>query len=174
MDAAARLNQPASEADSLSRRVGQWDMTETVWDRPGAAPVITTGLVADRVMMGSLLQETIRPPTDTAHDHVKRTDMLTYNRLVGQWDYVSFDARAPVGLMPATSAGAGDGSTITLVFAPTAVPGPGPDATGLLLRIEQTIRFEGPNRDVKEQRYTMANGSGATWLAHRYEYTRRS
>lgn len=72
-------------------------MTETVWDRPGAAPVVTTGLVADRVMMGSLLQETIHPPTDVAHSDVKRTDLLTYNRLVGQWDYVSFDAGRPLG-----------------------------------------------------------------------------
>ena len=76
--------------------------------------------------------------------------------------------------MPATSTGAGDGSTITLLFAPMAVPGPGPEVTGQLLRIEQTIKFEGLDRDVKEQRYTMADGSGISWLAHQYAYTRRS
>jgi hypothetical protein len=34
-----------------------WDVTETVWDKPGGNPVTTTGLVAERRMIGSYLQE---------------------------------------------------------------------------------------------------------------------
>ena len=35
--------------------MGIWEVTETVWDSPNAAPVGTTGLVAERRMIGSLL-----------------------------------------------------------------------------------------------------------------------
>ncbi len=97
------LNEPGPEARFLSLRAGIWDVTETVWPAPHAAPVISTGLVGERVMIGTLIQEFIRLPGDTTHSAVKRTDLLCYNRLDGRWDYVSFDRRDPVGFMPAWS-----------------------------------------------------------------------
>jgi hypothetical protein len=172
--AAVRLNELGPQNEMLARRAGLWDVTETVWDHPGAQPVITTDLVAERTMMGSLLQEFLRHPSDTAHKDINRTDLLTFNRLQSRWDYVSFDARSPVGLMPASSSAAGDGTTIDLVFVPFAIPGPGVEASGLLLRMEQVIEFQDPNHDVKNQYFTLADGTGTKWLAHRYEYTRRS
>lgn len=93
-----RLNQFGEQADKIARRVGMWDLTETVWESPDAAPVTASGLVAERVMMGSLLQEFIRPASDDAHKDVKRTDLLSFNRVEGRWGYVSFDTRAPVGV----------------------------------------------------------------------------
>jgi hypothetical protein len=172
--AAVRLNELGPQNEMLARRVGLWDVTETVWDHPGAQGVTTTDLVAERTMMGSLLQEFLRHPSDTAHADINRTDLLTFNRLQSRWDYVSFDARSPVGLMPASSLDAGDGATIDVVFAPFAVPGTGVEASGQLLRMEQVIEFQDPNHDVKNQYFTVADGSGTKWLAHRYEYTRRS
>jgi hypothetical protein len=174
MFAADRLNEPGPEARRLMSRVGLWEVTETVWASPGAAPVTTKGLVAERTMMGSLLQEFIRPPSDSAHKEIKRTDLLSYNRLEGRWDYVSFDMRVPVGLMPAWSSSAGDGATVELVFAPFAVPAPGNDATGLLIRMEQVIHYVDPDHDVKDQFFTMADGTGKKWLAHRYDFVRRA
>ena len=171
--ASDRLNAPGPEARALAERVGLWDMTETVWDAPGAAPVTTTGLVAERRMMGALLQEVIRPPADTGRRDVKRTDLLAFNRVEGRWGYVSFDTRAPVGIMPAWSADRGDGTSIVVTFAPFATPGPGAEPTGQLLRMEQVIRVQGPDRDVKDQYFTVADGTGRKWLAHRYAYTRR-
>ena len=44
---------------------------------------------------------------------------------------------------------------------------------GELLRMEQVIRFEGPEKDVREQYFTLADGTGTRWLAHRYSYLRR-
>ena len=76
--------------------------------------------------------------------------------------------------MPASSSAAGDGTTIDLVFLPFAVPGTGVEASGQLLRMEQVIEFADQNHDVKNQYFTVADGSGTKWLAHRYEYTRRS
>jgi len=169
-----RLNELGPEGQAIGRRVGLWDMTETVWASPGAVPVTTTGLVAERRMMGSLLQEFIRPPSDTAHDAVSRTDLLPYNRVEGRWDYVSFDTRAPVGLMPAWSSVRGDGATIELTFAPFAFVGTGKEVTGQMMRMEQVIRFQDPDHDAKDQYFTMADGTGTKWLAHRYAYVRRS
>jgi len=172
--AEVRLNAPGPEGRLIARRAGLWDVTESVWPSPGATPVVTTGLVAERRMTGTLLQEFIRPPADEAHEDVRRTDLLCFNRLEGRWDYVSFDMRAPVGLMSAWSAESGDGSTIEIHFAPFAVVGAGQEPTGQMLRMQQFIRFQGPDRDVKDQYFTLADGTGSRWLAHQYAYTRRS
>lgn len=172
--AAVRLNERGPQNEMIARRVGLWNVTETVWDHPGAQPVATTDLVAERTMMGSLLQEFLRRPADTAHTDINRTDLLTFNRLQARWDYVSFDARSPVGLMPASSSAAGDGTTVDLVFAPFAIPGAGVEASGQLLRMEQSIIYQDEDHDVKNQYFTVADGSGTKWLAHRYEYARQA
>ena len=168
-----RFNELGPEGQAIGKRVGLWDVTETLWASPGAAPMVTTGLVAERRMMGSLLQEFIRPPSDTAHADVKRTDLLSFNRVEGRWNYVSFDARVPAGLMPAWSALPGDGATIELTFAPFAFVGSGTEVTGQLLRMEQVIKYQDSGHDVKDQYFTMADGTGVKWLAHRYAYARR-
>jgi hypothetical protein len=170
---AQQLNAFGPEADRLARRTGLWDVIETVWDRPGSEPVTTRGLVAERVMFGSLLQEILRPAADAGHHAVARTDMLAYNRMEARWGYVSFDTRDPVGLMPAWSSDAGSADTITLLFAPFAIPGPG-DAVGQLLRMDQVVRLLDDAHDVKDQYFTLADGSGKRWLQHRYDYKRRT
>jgi hypothetical protein len=171
--AMTRLNDLGPENAKIEGRVGLWDVTETVWAAPGVAPVTTTGLVAERTMMGQLFQEFIRPLADTSHKEIKRTDLLSFNRVEGRWEYVSFDTRAPVGLMTASSSSRGDGVTIDLVFAPFAVAGAGTEVTGQMLRMEQVIKYQDADHDVKDQYFTMADGTGTRWLAHRYTYTRR-
>jgi len=170
---AGTLNELGAEGKVLAQRVGTWDVTETVWASPGASPVTTKGLLAERVLMGTLLQEVIRQPGAAANKTVQRTDLLSYNRLEGRWGYVSFDTRAPVGLMPAWSRGRGDGRTIELMFTPFAVPTSGTTTTGQFILMEQSIRFEDPDHDVKEQYFTLSDGTGTKWLAHRYSYARR-
>jgi hypothetical protein len=171
---ADHLNQLGPENERIAKRVGLWDVTETVWARPGAKPVTTNGMVAERVMMGQLLQEFMRCPSDAAHRAVARTDLLSFNRIEGRWKYMSFDTRAPVGLMPAASMGRGDGQLVELIFDPFAAPPSGPQAVGQLLRMIQVIRFDAPDCDVKDQYFMPADGSGVRWLAHRYEYVRRA
>jgi hypothetical protein len=41
------LNELGSEGETLPRRVGLWDLTETRWTKPGAEPETSSGLVAD-------------------------------------------------------------------------------------------------------------------------------
>ena len=83
--AATRLNELGPESQTIGQRVGLWDVAETHWARGRAAPVTPMGLVAERLMIGSLLQEFIRPPSDAAHKDVKRTDLLSFNRVEGRW-----------------------------------------------------------------------------------------
>ena len=172
------LNEPGPENADMAGRAGLWDVTETVWDAPGAAPVVTTGLVAERRVIGSMLQEVLRPEADATGAHIARIDYLRYSRLEGRWDYVSMDARAPVGIMPAWSFDRGAPGRIDLTFQPFTVPfvGPGlaPQIVGQMLRMTETVNVLGPDRDTKEQYFLPANGSGTSWLAHKYEYRRRS
>lgn len=172
--AATRLNELGPENEALAQRAGLWDMTETLWDRPGAAPVTTTGLVAERRMIGSVLQEFVRPADDTAGRNIKRIDYLHFNRVEGRWDYVSMDTRAPVGIMPAWSYERGENGRIDLTFAPLTRAGAGPDVTGQMLRMLQTITYLEVDRDVKDQFFILADGTGTKWLAHQYAYKRRS
>lgn len=171
---AAQLSELGPENQAMAQRAGLWDVTETVWDRPGTAPVTTTGLVAERRMIGSVLQEFLRPADDTAGRDIKRIDYLRFNRVEGRWDYVSMDMRAPVGLMPAWSFERGENGKIDLTFAPFAVPaGAEANVTGQMLRMTQTITYGEPNREVKDQFFLLADGTGTKWLAHRYAYVRR-
>lgn len=168
----SELNSLGTEGRLLAGRTGLWDVTETLWKSPGAQPEITHGLIAERMLMGALLQEIIRPADDKAHRDVKRTDMLTFNRVEGRWQYVSFDTRDPVGLMPAWSTNAGDGQSVALDFYPIAAWSDG-GSGGVLMRMRQVIHFNRPDVDSKDQYFTLADGKGIEWLGHRYEYRRR-
>ena len=172
--AAVRLNELGPENQELAQRAGLWDTTETVWATPDAAPASTTGLVAERRMIGLMLQEILRPASDTSGAAIKRIDYLSYNRVEGRWKYVSMDTRAPVGIMPASSYTRAEGGKITLVFDSLALVGDGVEVAGQMMRMEQVITSQGPDRDMKEQYFIMADGTGTMWLAHRYAYVRQS
>ena len=171
--AVVRLNELGPENEAMSKRAGLWDVTETAWDSPDAAPASTTGLVAKRQMIGPMLQETLHPAGDLSDASTLRTDYLTFDRVEGRWEYVSMDTRAPVGIMSAASFGRAEADQIRLVFQPFAVAGPGADATGQMLRMDQVITYQGQARDMKEQHFIMADGNGTAWLAHRYAYVQR-
>ena len=160
------------ENAAIAEQVGLWDVTETVWSAPGAEPVVASGLVAERRMVGAFLQETLRASDDPASP-ILRMDYLTFNSLEGTWEYVSMDLRAPVAIMPAKGFGRGELDRIEVVFDPLAVPGATEDAPPLMLNMTQAISQDGPNGDVKDQTYMVADGTGTPWLAHRYAYQRQ-
>ena len=171
--AAKRLMQLGPENESIAGRVGLWDVTQTVRDSPGAAPK-AIALVAERRMLGSLLQETLHPASDGVGGPINRIDYLKFNRVEGRWDYVSLDTTAVVGIMPAWSYTRGDDGTIVLLFQPFATVGSGANPSGQMLRMEQVISFQGPDKDTKDQYFILADGSGTKWLAIRYAYVRRA
>lgn len=84
------------------------------------------------------------------------------------------DTRAPVGIMPAWSFTRGEDARIVLTFQPFAIAGAGSDVTGQMLRMDTVLMYQSPDRDVKDQHFIMADGTGTMWLAHRYAYLRRS
>ncbi|MGV2292345.1 hypothetical protein AAHK20_26810 [Trinickia sp. YCB016] len=172
--AAQRLNELGPENTGMAAFAGLWNVTETVWDKPGADPVTTTGLVAERRMVGSYLQEFIRPASDVHGQDIKRIDYLSFQRVEGRWKYVSIEMRAPVGIMPAYSFDRGDEAAVVLLHDSFAVTGGGAEVAGQMLRMTTTITRDGPNRDVRDQHFILADGMGTAWLAHRYAYTRRS
>ena len=146
---AASLNELGPENAQMAQRVGTWDVTEMVWDTPKAAPVVTTGLIAERRMVGQMLQETLRSAADPSGKAL-RMDYLSFNRVEGRWEYVSIETRAAVGLMTAQSYGRDEDGRILLTFQPFALPGPGPEASGQMLRMRQEIIGPAADRDVKD------------------------
>lgn len=93
--ASARMNAPGPEAAALALRAGTWDVTETSWASPGAAPDIVKGQIAERRMVGLYLQETLHPAGAADVAHISRLDYLGFNRVTGRWEYLSLDTRAP-------------------------------------------------------------------------------
>ena len=169
--AGKRLNAPGPENARMAQRAGTWDVTETVWASPGAAPRVTHA-VAERRAVGAFFQETLRPASGSAK--VLRIDYLSYHRFEGRWKYVSMDMRDPVGIMPAESFGRGTAGEIDITFQPFAVPAAGDAVVGQLLQMTEKIILSDARHDRKDQYFVLANGTGKAWLGHRYAYTRRS
>lgn len=76
--AAPDLNTAGAEGLMLAAQTGRWTITETVWAAPQAQPVVTERLIAERRMVGNMLEETLSAPSDPT---VLRRDFLTFNRL---------------------------------------------------------------------------------------------
>ena len=173
LTAEARMMQLGAENTALSQLVGIWDVTDTIWNSPTAKPIIVSKLIAERKMVGPFLQEVIHPDVGSPDVYFQRVDYMTFNRIEGRWNYVSMDARAPDGIMPAKSFDRGEPRKITFVFEPFAVAGSGMEVSGQLLRMNQVFTFGDADYNVKEQRFLMADGTGNAWTAHKYEYRRR-
>jgi len=171
--AAQRLNQPGPEQQTLSADVGRWDVVASIWTGPDAQPIVSRGLVAERVMIGPILQEIMQPAPGSGAPDFRRLDYLNFDRVEGRWKYVSMDTRFPVSIMPAaSSAPRGDGR-IELLFAPQAFIGFGDAVEGRFMLSDMVITHPDPDHIVKEQHVVMADGTGANWTLARYEYTRR-
>ena len=172
--AAQKLLELGPEGQALAKRAGIWDVSFTSWDRPDAAPLTITGLVAERQMIGPLLQEILHPELGAPGLSFTRVDYLTFNRIVGRWDYVSMDTRVPNGLMPAWSLDHDPAERVVLHFQPFATAGSGPEVSGRMMRMHQIIIHEDDYHESKDQYFSPANGVGSKWLAKRYSYTRRA
>ena len=163
-----RLAVLGPEGQALARRVGTWDVTVTSWDAPGAAPVVVTGLVAERRMIGPMLEEVVRPDKGFAGAPFSRADFLTFNRLEGRWQYMSMDSRVPFGLMTANSIDADPEQRVVVDFVPFAA-----GSDGQMWRMEQSIVRQDADHDSKDQYFTAAGGAPVKWLGKRYSYARR-
>lgn len=173
LGAAQRLNQPGPEEQALSADVGRWDVVSSLWTGPGAQPIVTRGLIAERTMIGPILQEIIRPASGSGAPDFRRLDYLNFDRVEGRWKYVSMDTRFPVSIMPAAGFIPQKDGPIELLFAPQAFIGFGDAVEGRFMLSDMTITHRDPDHIVKEQHVIMADGAGAHWTLARYEYTRQ-
>ncbi len=171
--AADRMLALGPQGEAIAKRSGMWDVTFTNWASPGAAPVTTGGMVAERQMYGPMLQEVLRTVPGTPGTPFTRVDDLTFNHIEGRWHYMSMDTRAPVGLMPAWSLNADPAERVFISFQPFSMPGDGANVTGQMMRMEETITQTDGDHDVKDQYFMPADGAGTKWLAKRYSYTRK-
>ena len=172
--AAERMSQPGPEENALHQEGGSWDVVASLWPAPGAQPIVTRGLVAERTMIGPYLQEIMKPGPGSQAADFRRLDYLEFDRVEGRWKYVSMDTRFPVSIMPAWSSGPARDGKITLQFQPQAFVGFGPAVEGRFMTSDMVISSQGAGKMLKEQHVTMADGTGASWLFVRYEYTRRN
>jgi hypothetical protein len=170
--AAERLLVPGPEEKQLAERAGTWTVTATMWPAPGAEPIVTDGLVAERAMIGLYLQETMHPAPGGTGPDFRRIDYLHYDRVEGRWKYVSMDTRLPVSIMPARSFGPAGDRTLRLQFEPLGFVGFGEEVGGTLMQSDMRITSQSPDRELKRQHFIVADGTAREWLAVQYEYRR--
>lgn len=171
--AAQRMSEAGPERQSLEKQTGTWDVVASIWPAPGAQPIISRGIVAERKMIGSILQETMHPGPGSQTPAFTRLDYLDFDRVEGRWKYVSMDTRFPVSIMPAASFGPAEHGRIDVHFAPQGFVGFGPEVEGRFMVSDMAISSPDADHALKEQHVLMADGTGKSWLFVRYEYTRR-
>jgi hypothetical protein len=171
--AAQRLSQPGAEDRELSAESGRWNVVSTLWLEPDAKPIVTTGLVADRTMIGNYQQEVMQPEPGSKQPDFRRLAYLHYFRVEGCWQYVSMDTRFPVGIMPAKTCEKAHDGKLTLEFDSLPFVGLGAEVEGRTINSNLEIVRDGPNHEFIRQYWTRADGTGRRWLAVQYEYTRK-
>jgi hypothetical protein len=171
--AAARLNAVDAQTRVLVARTGTWDVVTKFQPTADAKPVVITGLLAERKMVGRHLAEEMRPIDVTKSPDFTRIAYLQYSSVEARWQYVSLDTRFPVGIMPAYSFDQGKPGEITLEFAPIAFVGMGADVDGKMLRSNLVITHDGNDHDIVRQFWISADGTGRQWLGVEYDYKRR-
>lgn len=171
--AAERMAQAGPEQQSLEKQTGTWDVVASIWPAPDAKPIVSRGIVAERKMIGPILQETMQPGPGSETAAFTRLDYLNFDRVEGRWKYVSMDTRFPVSIMPAASFGPVEDGKIDVHFTPQGFVGFGPEVEGRFMVSDMAISSPDADHVLKEQHVTMANGTGKSWLFVRYEYTRR-
>jgi hypothetical protein len=160
------------ELEGLARRAGTWEVTMTMRPTSDAEPLVVTGLIAERTIIGPYLQEIMKPGPDSEAQDFRRIDYLTYNPLQRRWQYLSIDTRATIGLMYAQGTGRDEGPDLTLYFndspAPTEL---GPAVSGRFMRARHVLTRESNDRELVRQYWAV--GGSPEWMAVQYEYTRR-
>ena len=171
--AAERMQQAGPQELGLRSRTGTWEVVTTMWPKPGAAPVVTRGLVAERAMVGPILQEIMRPSPGSSAADFRRIDYMHFDRVEGRWKYVSMDTRFPVSIMPASSFADADGDTINFRFDSQAFVGFGSQVEGRFMVCTMSISRPDADHETKKQYFNMASGDGQPWLFVQYEYVRK-
>src|SRR6185503_10925891 len=83
--AADRMQAPGPEARELAQRTGTWEVIASFWPSPEAEPMVATGLVAERKMIGLYMEEIMKPPVGSKTPDFTRIAYLSFSRVEGRW-----------------------------------------------------------------------------------------
>lgn len=171
-----RMLEPGPEARELAQLAGRWDVSMTLRTSPEAAPMVSTGIVAERriIVGGLFLEEVMKPAPGSGAPDFLRISYLTYNRVEGRWQYVSLDTRFPAGIMPAWGSGKPVDRKLTLQFEPLGFVGFGKEVEGRMVRSSYVVTRISQDHDIAQQYWVQADGTGSEWLAVQYEYVRQA
>lgn len=147
----------------------------TLRTSPDAAPIVSIGIVAERriIVGGLFLEEVMKPAPGSGATDFLRISYLTYNRVEGRWQYVSLDTRFPAGIMPAWGFEKPVDRKLTFQFEPLGFVGFGKEVEGRMVRSNYVVTRISQDRDLAQQYWVQADGTGREWLAVQYEYVRQ-
>ena len=158
--------------DLIKPMTGTWDVVQKVWPKAGAEPVVSVQ-IARRTMVGHFLQEIMEPTLLSDMPPFTRITYLNLNNANQRWEYIVLDTRYPVMMFESSyDVTIQNGAELTL-YLPAFVMPPGWDdkRTGQLARQRRIISFEGRDKTVMRQYWTLP-GDGE-FLAMEYTYTRQ-
>ncbi|MEO6719336.1 MAG: hypothetical protein ABIN67_03180 [Ferruginibacter sp.] len=94
------------EYDWIKPMIGNWKVQQYTWPKAGANPVIISGIIARRQMMGHFVEEVMEAKPGTKTEAFTRRTYLNYNYANQHWEFIVLDTLYPV-LMFETSVGEG-------------------------------------------------------------------
>lgn len=160
-------------AQRLHDMVGKWDVVMTMWPAAGAKPVVTKGLMAERLLIGDYcINEVLYPGSDANSAAFRRVSDLALNRNENRWDYITIDTRITGGIMYFTYKDS-DNKNITSVINSFPHPGFGPQLQdrGRSVYCRNVITRISDHKDMVRQYWRLTDRS--EWLAAQYEYVKR-
>jgi hypothetical protein len=168
----------AEEAPRLvPQMVGTWDVVQHMWPGPNSAPTALPAAIAVRHLVGDpLLQETMEA-VPGSKQRFTRVANFGYNAVTRQWEYFTWDSRAPQMMSEKSRASVGsdrssEQSTIRLYGGTFVAP-----LWGLMKNMAFRYRFTlGPIHDGRQfARLYLTPQSGPSekeFLAYEYVYTK--
>jgi hypothetical protein len=136
LPASVRLAMPGDKHRWLDPLVGQWKVEMKVWPAPGAVPIVSNDLRAQRewTLGGRYLREELNG--SFAGSPSSRVALLGFNNLEERFELTTLDTFEP-GQMAYASVGAGKAQRLTL-FGINTEAGMGPKPTGR----KRDLRFD--------------------------------
>jgi hypothetical protein len=79
----------------IQQMVGTWSITERMWPAPDAAPMALPPATAERRLLGDALLHEVMKSLPGTKPPFTRISLLNYNAVTRQYEYTSWDTRAP-------------------------------------------------------------------------------
>jgi hypothetical protein len=162
----------------IRNMVGDWNVTQRMWEAPGAEATDLPPAVAHRRLLGdTILEEKMELASGEKADPFTRMAFFEYNAVTSQYQYFSIDSRAPQ-MMNERSYGEDTGGTsdhsISLWGVEIFVAPKWGKTANSAFRYRLKISSVQQNRQLVQLYLTPVSGlPGREFLAFEYLYTRR-